>query len=87
MIDALITSGLCSPRRPRFSRTRSKTTIVSFSEYPTIMRKAATIGRSILKSFNQNGCVPVHCTIQPARHTMPAAMITSCAKASTAARP
>ena len=50
MIDRF-TSSAWSCRRapflPRFSRIRSNTTMVSFSEYPTIVRIAATVGSAI----------------------------------------
>ena len=46
----VITCGLRERALPRFSRIRSKTTIVSFSEYPMSVRKAAIIARLILKS-------------------------------------
>ena len=45
-IETLITSaygGLWAPNRASFSRTRSNTTIVSYSEYPRMVRKAITV--------------------------------------------
>ena len=56
----------------RFSRTRSKTTIVSFSEYPMIVRIAATVARLISMSNSEMN---------------PKVMSMSCTVAMTAATP
>ncbi len=78
LIDRSIISGVMTRFLPRFSRMRSKTTTVSFTEYPTSVRNAATIGRLIFAS-----------TIPSmfATATMPSVIATSWKRQMTAARP
>ena len=48
----------------KFSRTRSKTTTVSFSEYPTIVNRAAIIAKSnlICKRLKMPIVITMSCT-------------------------
>ena len=71
----------------RFSRIRSKTTIVSFKEYPISVRKAAIIARLILKSPIPSASPTDVVAIYVQAVTAPSVMHTSCTSAAIAAIP